>query len=65
MLAPCGIEIKVGQVWRWRRSKRDETVDMVYADGVVIMEKYNGKRVLCDSKFFTNNRFGYRLEAEK
>ena len=46
MMAPCGIEIKVGQVWRWIGSKRlavvayiafDSVVNLRYANMAIIM----------------------------
>ena len=62
MMAPCGIEIKVGQVWRDGRV--DYTVMWVTKDELAHLVDDVGVPVLWQAaKQFTNKRDGYRLVA--
>lgn len=60
MMAPCGIEIKVGQVWRDGRV--DYTVMWVTKDELAHLVDETDVPLLWQvAKHFTNKRGGYRL----
>ena len=58
MIAPCGIEIKVGQVWRGHGNLYE--IVYVYSEECVV-KRHNGGTYYLSYGNFTNKRGGYCL----
>jgi hypothetical protein len=68
MIAPCGIEIKVGQVWSRGRTYWDVMVKRFEEDGTIDCWRVSMGNVMVTMKTvnlkqneFTNKRGGYKL----
>ena len=66
MMAPCGIEIKIGQVWQKIGLQRWPCQWEVWFIGELVWlnSRYSGRSIRVPKNIFTGKRGGYKLVKE-